>query len=559
MKWLLTLLVVAAFLCPEAAGSVTQYNSGRSASKGVSVTLSDPIGSVYRAGEEVRVSLRTDSDAYVIVFNIDTDGFVHLLYPEDGKSLREFSGGRVYEFPDDPERSLVVGGSKGIEVLFALAVENRDYINEQEVRFLADNEDLPEERKFRITGDPLLGANRVASQLVRGIAQRPGVTLSFAYFYIDEAVDYPRYLCEDCYDKGTDPYASGMPLYVASADFEKTERLTYPLEQGFVRDQPQASMLGNPASWEEGATSEVTKVYVSYYPRWDSGFYDTSWWYLDPWYSDWWYAPYPSGFSFSFGWGNWWGCHYAYFPYYYGGSYYPYYPYYPYYYPYSYYPYDPYYPGNDATWRSFRPVAKGGAKSDLHTAMNHESTKDLRARQFASDSPKGADRLGVKNASALEQRRSITSKYSAGEKDVRVIRSRPTTGSKAGHEGLSRDTRQIRSKTVTQREQRVITRSPKAIRSATNNGRSVDTRSIERKAGEIGRRAGEPAKSGVDSSRPTSRSKSEGRTYAPNTRRDSSSGRSATQRSSGQSSRGSSSRGGSSSSGRSSGSSRTRR
>ncbi len=538
MKWLLTLMVVAAFLYPPAAGSVTQYNSGRSAGKGVSLTLDDPVGSVYRAGEEVGVSVRTDSDAYVVVFNIDTDGFVHLLYPEDGKSLRKFSSGRVYEFPEDPDRALVVGGSEGIEFLFALAVENRDYINEQEVRFLADNENLPEDRKFRLTGDPLLGANRVASQLVRGIAQRPGVTLSFTYFYIDKSVDYPRYLCEDCYDKGTDPYASGMPLYVASADFEKTERLVYPLEQGFVRDYPEASTLGNPGSSYEGTESQVTKVYVSYYPRWDSGFYDTSWWYLDPWYCDWWYAPYPGDFYFSFGWGNWWGCHYTYFPYYYGGSYYPYYPYYPYYYPYSYYPYDPQYPGYDASWRSFRPVGKDGATSDLYGGMTYKANKDVRSRQVAAVSPKGGARTSGKDPSALEQRRSGASKYSPGEKEVRVIRSRPTTGSKSGREGVSQDSRQIRSKTVTQREQRVITRSPKAIRSTTNGGRSVDTRSIERKAGEIGRKAGEPRSGGVDSSRPTSRSKSDSRTYAPNTRRDSSGGRSATQRSGGQSSRG---------------------
>lgn len=564
MRWLLTLLVVAAFLYPRAAGSVTQYNSGRSASKGVSVTLADPIGSVYRAGEEVGVSLRTDSDAFVIVFNIDTDGFVHVLYPEDGKSLRKLSGGRVYEFPEDPERSLVVGGSKGIEFLFALSVENRDYINDEEVRFLADNENLPEERKFRITGDPFLGANRIASQLVRGIAQRPGVTLSFTYFYIDEAVDYPRYLCEDCYEKGKDPYASGMPPYVASADFENTGRLTYPLEQGFVRDYPAASTLGNPGSSDEGTTSQVTKVYVSYYPRWDTGFYDTSWWYLDPWYYDWWYAPYTPGFYIGFNWGNWWGCNCSYFPYYCWGSAYPYYPYYwypydPYYYPGPYYPYNPGYPVSDASWRSFRPAAKGGSTSDLHRGMNLKSTKDVRSRQVAAVSPKSGARTGGKDPSALEQRRSGASKYSPGEKEARVIRSRPT-GSKGGRDGVTQGAREIRSKTVTQqREQRVITRSPKAIRSTTTGGRTVDTRSIERKAGEIGRKAGEPRSGGVDSPRPTSRSKSESRTYTPNTRRDSGGGSSATQRSGGQSSRGSSSRSGSSSSGKSSGSSRGKR
>jgi hypothetical protein len=558
MRWLLTLFAVAAFLYPRAAASVTQYNSGRSASEGVSLTLGDPIGSVYRAGEEVGLSVRTDADAYIVVFNIDTDGFVHLLYPEDGKSLRKFSGGRTHEFPDDPERSLVVGGSKGIEFVFALAVENRDHINEQEIRFLYDSEDLPEERKFRLTGDPLLGANRIASQIVRGIAQRPGVTMSFTYFYIDEAVDYPRYLCEDCYEKGADPYASGMPLYAASADFEKTERLTYPLEQGFVRDYPEASTLGNPGTSDDGGTSQVTKVYVSYYPRWDTGFYDTSWWYLDPWYWDSWYAPYAPGVYIGFNWGNWWGCNCSYFPYYCWGSPYPYYPYY--WYPYDpYYPY-PYYPGNpayDGGGRSFRPVAKDGVTSDLYRGMTHKATKDVRAKQVAAASPKSGTRTAGKGGAVLDQRGTGGSKYAAGDKEVRVIRSRPT---QSGRDALARDGKTVRPKTVTQREQRVITRSPKADRSATDRGRSVDTRSIERKAGEIGRKAADPRKSAVDSSRPSTRPKSDGRTYAPNTRRDSSGGRSATQRSGGgSSSRGSSSGGGSSSSGKSSSSSRTRR
>ncbi|UCH82739.1 MAG: hypothetical protein JSW50_09680, partial [Candidatus Latescibacterota bacterium] len=67
MKRLLALLLMAAFLCPHVAHSVTQYRSGNYASEGVSIALEDPIGSVYRDGEEVRFSVRTDFDAYVVV------------------------------------------------------------------------------------------------------------------------------------------------------------------------------------------------------------------------------------------------------------------------------------------------------------------------------------------------------------------------------------------------------------------------------------------------------------------------------------------------------------
>jgi hypothetical protein len=551
MKWLLTLLVVAAFLYSGAALSVTQHNSGGYATSGVSLTLGDPIGSVYQAGEDVGFSIQTDSDAYVVVFDMDTDGFVHLLYPETGGSLQKLSAHRVYEIPADPDRSLVVSGADGIEFVFALAVENRDYINDAELRFLAEDESLPENRRFRITGDPLLGANRVASQVVRGIANRPGVTMAFTYFYVGTAVDFPRYLCEECYDKGKDPYASGMPVYVASADFQKTDRLTYPLAQGFVRDYPDASpALSSGVSVDDGSSSQVTKVYVSYYPRWDTGYYDTSWWYLDPWYWDWWYAPYSSAFYFGFGWGGWWGCRYAYFPYYYWGGYPAYYPCYPYYgcYP-DHYGHGYGYGGE---WRSFRPTAKGGYGNDLYTAMNYKTTKDVRARQFAAASPKRTNGMGAKELSELD-RRSVVPSHFGGVNEPRVIRSRPTSGLKPGYDQLQRDARRAGSKTVTQREQRVITRSSKASRSTP---RSIDTRGVQRKAGEIGRTVGEPRKGAVDSSRPTSRSKSEGRSYAPNTRRDSGSRGGQATRSSGQS-RGSSSRGGSSSSGKGS-SSRTR-
>jgi len=549
MKWLLTLCVVAAFLYPGAASSVTQYKSDQYAGKGVSLTLDDPIGSVYRAGEEMGVSIRTDSDAYVVVFNIDTDGFVHLLYPEKGENLQRFSSNRVYEIPEDPSRSLVVGGAKGIEFLFAVAVENRDYINEEEIRFLADNETLPENRKFRITGDPLLGANRIASQLVRGISHRPGVTMSFTYFYIDEAVDFPRYLCEDCYESGKDPYAKGTPVYVAGADFAKTERLTYPLEEGFVRDYPESPSLEYAGFSTEESSSNVTKVYVSYYPRWDDGFYSTSWWYLDPWYWGGWYAPYPPGVYVGIGWWDWWDCRYSYFPYYP----YPYYPYYPY------DPYYPYNPGYDATGRSFRPVAKDGYNSDLHTAMNHKSSKDLRSRQVASVSPKGYDRTGVKGPSNLD-RKSVTSKYAPGGKEPRVIRSRPTVDTKTGREGRpSRLAREVRSKTTTHREQRVITRSPTSTRSTTGGKRSIDTKRIEgRMSGEVNRTWNEPRKSQINTPTRDTRSKTQGRAYTPTVRRDGGSGKSSAPRS-GQSSGRSSSRGSSSSSGKSSSSSRMRR
>jgi len=527
MRRLLTLFFVAAFLYPLAADCATQYKSTGYAPKGVSLTLDDPVGSVYKAGEEVGLSIRTDTGAYVIVFDIDTEGFVHLLYPVDGKNLQKFSPDRAYALPESPGQSLVVGGTKGIEFVFALAVEDRDFINEDEIGFLADNEAIPEDRKFRITGDPLLAANQIASHIVRGISHRPGVTLSFTYFYIDEAVDFPRYLCEDCYKKGKDPYAEGMPAYIASADFDKTDRLTYPLEEGFVPDEGEAAEL----QYREHET-EVTKVYVTYYPRWNDGFYDTSWWYLDPWYWGGWYDPYPGAFywgvGWNWGWGGWGAYHYTYFPYYYCGPYYAHYPWWGYYNCYPDYGYhgDYWRRYGDDGWRSFRPVPKDRDSGRLYTAMNRPAGRDIRYGQPLLKSSASSDRLRYNSTRAPSDvgrdTRSLKSRRGSGE-EPRVIRERPTRSYKEGRQGVTRESREVRSKRTPDREQRVITRPSRTSRSYTGtDSRRMDTRGQERRSSDIDRRSSEPRPSRYDATPRTSRPRTESRsTYVPNVRRES--------------------------------------
>ena len=105
----------------------------------------------------------------MVVFDIDTEGFVHLLYPREDESVRKLFARRPYEIPEDPEESLLIAGRTGMEFIFAIAVPNRDAISERQIAFLLDDESQPPARRFRIDGDPFLAANRIAEQLVRGI------------------------------------------------------------------------------------------------------------------------------------------------------------------------------------------------------------------------------------------------------------------------------------------------------------------------------------------------------------------------------------------------------
>ena len=321
MKRLATALVVLVFFCPQAALSVTLSKSSHYSSN-VSLELTDPSGSIYQEGETVRLKLHTGADAYAVVFDIDTDGFVHLLYPTGDKTLLKLKGKETYGLPADPDASFIVSGRRGMEFVFAVAARDRDAFNEREIGYLLKNEELDDKRKYRIEGDPFLAANRIAKRLIKGIEHKRDVTMAFTYFHVDEPVDFPRYLCERCYDKGWNPYSENMPEYAAVVDFEDSNGLSYPLAQGFerIRDEVAETDDDSAYGYDDGDVTRV--VYLYNYPLWDYGYdYYSPFYYYDPFYwsighhSYWPYYPYGRGWYFSIGWS--WGNPYHHYPYYY--------------------------------------------------------------------------------------------------------------------------------------------------------------------------------------------------------------------------------------------------
>jgi hypothetical protein len=288
-------------------------------------------------------------------------------------------------------------------LVFALAVPNRDQINEEEMGFLIENENLPRDKKFRIDGDPLLAANMIASELVRGIGQLDGISLAYTYFYINDAVEYPRYLCAECHESKSDPYERPCEIYEFAGDFSNTDNLSYPLKRGFEVARYDTEISGTDRVAERGTGDEPeTNIYVAFYP-YDSyvytprtlySFYTYDPWYWTPlWADPWWHwDPYYPGYSrhsFYFAWGwNWgsWGWNWGpgrWNPYYYSSWWYP------HHYPYN----DHWYQNNyyDYAYRPFRPN-KYRYKSSLQTATTRSATRD---RNLLIGSVRTKDRSGT--------------------------------------------------------------------------------------------------------------------------------------------------------------------
>lgn len=191
------------------AGAVDQVPGGRPVARrpplDVDVWVNKDEGGVYRPGESMRIYFRTSADAYVLLYNIDTEGYIHLIYPY-GPSDRPFVEGGVTSVV--PSRSdpyeLAADGPPGMEYVVALAspVPFRDLpwylsVTDQGDRSDEGGEGDDTDQGY-VVGDPYVGMERLNRRIVPP-GHENDVASSDTYFYIDRRVDYPRYVCADCH------------------------------------------------------------------------------------------------------------------------------------------------------------------------------------------------------------------------------------------------------------------------------------------------------------------------------------------------------------------------
>jgi len=359
MKKILTLfllLFLILVISSEGAGSIelrkgsSKYSLNDDFLK-VSVRLIGGKGAVVRKGRSIGFTLQVNEDAYVVVYNIDSDGYIHLLFPYDGK-LKRLEARRIYYFPErESSFEWIATGNTGIEYIHAVAVRDRDRINENELYYLAKNDELPEEKRFKIDTDPFTAFNFIVEELITDAESAPPAT-DYTYFYINKRVDYPRYLCYRCHNerKITDPYRQECPeVVIEQINYDE---ISYPYQPLFeVTHTSDSDYYENDSYAEkryEGYDKDYnhTNVYLSifytdydypyrfYWPAfrtyivgvnypiwWDYFWWDFGWtlywsdyyYYYYPFYT--WWTPYYSYWVYRYRY-DWWDCYYC-VPYYY--------------------------------------------------------------------------------------------------------------------------------------------------------------------------------------------------------------------------------------------------
>lgn len=181
---------------------------------------------VYQPGDAMQLRVRATDDAYLLVYEIDAEGYVRVLFPYEG-TTGLVDGRRTYHVPaDDANVELVVQKSTGEGYVVAIAshepIDNlpwylRPYnAQADEVGYVNQPDDAEGVTDDgRIVGDPFVAMERIRRSVLRDPKSEDEFATAYTTYYVHEQVRYPRYICYDCHRPnhwawwdGFDPYYS---------------------------------------------------------------------------------------------------------------------------------------------------------------------------------------------------------------------------------------------------------------------------------------------------------------------------------------------------------------
>jgi hypothetical protein len=334
----LTVLLVAA---AGQAGAQDEDFDYKSQTLRVGVWMEDKQdGEVLQKGEKFSVGFQANQDAYAVVYHIDTDGVVSVLWPRSRFDDGFVFGTHEYLLPVSGARRLVSGASPGEGYVEAIVSSYPFDLRDLELDFHHEYTDNP--LNFRVAGDPFLAMNEV-NYVVTGLKDSEDfVVTNYLSYYVHEKVDHPRFLCNQCHleeDVAYHPYQDKCTLEI---------------------------------QYDYGWNNNWYDTY-GYYPVYSNPVYV----YVDPWtwrpWVNFWYDPwYTCAPTWGWGWGWGYGCYtWCDSPYYWGNCY-------------NYY---------DRGYRRYGPLDRNYAASGTRTKTREYSrVTSLVGKEAPSDSQRSAMR-----------------------------------------------------------------------------------------------------------------------------------------------------------------------
>ena len=233
---------------------------------------------VYEPGERMQIKVRSADDAHVLVYEIDSEGYVRLLFPDIGGS-GFLEGRETYGIPAEGSNvDLVVQQPVGQCYIVALASAApfdslpwylRPYDAQAEaVGYVgAPLEEQGVTAEGRIVGDPFVAMERIRRRVVEHATDAEAFATAYTSYYVHQAVRYPRYVCYDCHRPGHWAWWDGFDPYYATCS-------VFDLRVNW-------SWYWGPAYWY-GYVPYFVYVYrptcpPRYHPYWEGGGWYSSW------------------------------------------------------------------------------------------------------------------------------------------------------------------------------------------------------------------------------------------------------------------------------------------
>lgn len=150
---------------------------------------------LVRRGERVRVYYRTERDAYVTIFRVDTDGRVRVIFPRDPGEENYGYGGATYTVSGASSgTAFYVDDYAGVGYIFGVASTAPFDFNPI---FNGGRWDLHSIGEDRIHGDPLTSLEELSQRLLP--TSFGDFDTHLLPYYVEQRYSYPRFVCYDCH------------------------------------------------------------------------------------------------------------------------------------------------------------------------------------------------------------------------------------------------------------------------------------------------------------------------------------------------------------------------
>lgn len=161
---------------------------------------------VYRRGESVRIHFEANHDAYAVVYRVDAEGQVSVLWPRSRYDDGFIFGHHAYNVPAAGAARIRAADVDGVEYVQALVSAYPFDLRGLDIDFHHERED--EVHGYYVAGDPFLAMNDVNFAITGLEDAEDFVVSNYASWYVGRRVEHPRYLCGQCHDTDPDPYAT---------------------------------------------------------------------------------------------------------------------------------------------------------------------------------------------------------------------------------------------------------------------------------------------------------------------------------------------------------------